>query len=234
MVDDAHLIDHLLHFPQQVAGDQHRRAAPVGHVLDETAHLLDAGGVEAVGGFIQNQQLWVSKQRLGDSKTLAHPQRILLHLPATAVGQLYDLQNPVNIPLRDVFQLCQNLQIFLPGQMAVAGGGLDEGASLPQQGQPVLRGHGLSQKADAPAVGLHQPQQHLHGGGFSRAVGADEAVDAAFRDGQGKTVHHGHFPIIFGEMFGFDDLHSLAPFLIDGASLHPQAYDCLALGLNLP
>ena len=185
VVDDAHLIDHLLHFSQQVAGDQDRRAAPVGHILDEIAHLLDAGGVETVGGFVQNQQLGISQQRLCDSETLAHTQRILLHLPAAAVGQLHDLQNPVDIPLRDVFQLCQNLQIFLPGQMAVAGGGLDERAGLPQQRQPVLLRHGLSQKADASAVRLHQPQQHFHGGGFSCAVWADEAVDAALRNGQG-------------------------------------------------
>ena len=106
--------------------------------------------------------------------------------------------------------------------MAVAGGGLDERAGLPQQRQPVLLRHGLSQKADASAVRLHQPQQHFHGGGFSRAVWADEAVDAALRNGQGKTVHRGRFPIIFGEMFGFNDLHSLAPFRLVRTAYTPE------------
>ena len=48
VVDDADLLDHLLHLAQKMARDQHRRARGGGHVPDERAHLLNARGVQTV------------------------------------------------------------------------------------------------------------------------------------------------------------------------------------------
>ncbi|MEZ4641005.1 MAG: hypothetical protein R2856_39620 [Caldilineaceae bacterium] len=39
-----------------------------------------------------------------------------------------------------------------------------------------------------PAVGRSRPDDHLDGGGFARAVGAEEAVDLAAPDAQVEAV----------------------------------------------
>ena len=52
VVQDAHLIHHLLDLAQQVAGDQHGGSGGLGHGSNQTAHLLNARWVQTVGGFI--------------------------------------------------------------------------------------------------------------------------------------------------------------------------------------
>ena len=97
MVDDAHLLDHLLHLAQKVARDQHRCPGSGGHILDERPHFLDARGVQAVRWLVQDQQLWAAQQCHGDTEPLFHTQRILPHLAAAVLRQVDDIQHAANV-----------------------------------------------------------------------------------------------------------------------------------------
>lgn len=103
MVDDAYLLHHLLHLAQQMAGDQHSGSGGGGHGADEFPHLLDTGGVQAVGGFVQHQQLGAAQQGHGDAQPLLHAQRILPHLAVLVIGQLHNVQHTGNVLVGHTF-----------------------------------------------------------------------------------------------------------------------------------
>ena len=52
VVQDAHLIHHLLDLSQQVAGDQHGGSGGLGHGSNQTAHLLNARRVQTIRRFV--------------------------------------------------------------------------------------------------------------------------------------------------------------------------------------
>ena len=56
VVQDAHLIHHLLDLAQQMAGDQNGGAGGLRHRGNEAAHFLNPGRVQTVCGLVQNQQ----------------------------------------------------------------------------------------------------------------------------------------------------------------------------------
>ena len=87
--------------------------------------------------------------------------------------------------------------------MAVAGGGLDERAGLPQQRQPVLLRHRLSQKADASAVGLHQPQKHLHEGTLARTVASHDAHLLVSREAVIEVLQY-YVLVLLAHIFGLE------------------------------
>ena len=112
------------------------------------------------------------KQRHGNAEPLLHAEGILPHLPVGIGSQVDDLQHPVNVLVGNAFQVGHDGQIFPGRQMQIAGGGFDQASGLPQQGDAVCYVHGMAQQLHAAAGGVHQPQQHLHAGGFARTVRA--------------------------------------------------------------
>jgi hypothetical protein len=42
----------------------------------EISHFMDALGVEAVGGLIEDQHRWIAEQSCREPETLAHPERV--------------------------------------------------------------------------------------------------------------------------------------------------------------
>ena len=97
VVDDADLLDHLLHLAQKMARDQHRRVRGSGHVPDERAHLLNARGVQPVRRFVQNQQLRAAQQRHGNAEPLLHAQRILPDPAAAVLRQMHNIQHAPDV-----------------------------------------------------------------------------------------------------------------------------------------
>lgn len=54
-VDDSHAVTQQLHFVQNMAGDQDANPFFAGQLSDESAHFADAGGVQSISRFIQDQ-----------------------------------------------------------------------------------------------------------------------------------------------------------------------------------
>lgn len=136
VVDDADLLDHLLHLAQKMARDQHRRARGGGHVPDERAHLLNARGVQTVRRLIQNQQLRAAQQRHGNAEPLLHAERIL---PDPAVAVLRQMHNVQRHSRGNV-----TLRLLDPAKAA-----------------PILRANGLTAHSDSCVVTLPPLQDAL-------------------------------------------------------------------------
>ena len=125
-----------------------------------------------------------------------------------------DSEHPLNILIRYALEIRGNFQVFLCRQMPIAGRGFDQRSRLRKQLQAVWVAHPLAQQGHGAARWLRQPEQHLHGGGFPRAVRADKAVYAALRHRQIHAVYNHGFPIHFAQLLGFDGIgHVLTPCL---------------------
>ncbi len=61
-----------------MAGDEHRLAF-AGEAAHEVAQPAHALRIEAVGGFVENQELRVPEQRAGEREPLPHAERIAAH-----------------------------------------------------------------------------------------------------------------------------------------------------------
>ena len=129
------------------------------------------------------------------------------HFAVAVGGQVHDLQHAVHILAGHPFQVGHDLQVFLPRQVQIAGGRLDQAAGLAQQGKAVALRHLLPQQEYLPLGGMDQPQQHFHSGAFSGAVGADKTVNAALWYVQFHVIHSFLPPVGFAQAFRLD--HSL-------------------------
>lgn len=68
--------------------------------------------------------------------------------------------------------------------------------------------HVLAEDADAAAAGCEQAGEHFDGGGFARAVGAEEAVEAARGDAEAELVDGAEGTEVPRQAGGFEgDIH---------------------------
>ena len=77
LYDDPHLIGNLFDFGEKVAGHHKRDSIFFRKTLNQLAHLMDTGRVQAVGGFIQEKKFGFSQQSVGDSEALFHSQGVM-------------------------------------------------------------------------------------------------------------------------------------------------------------
>ncbi len=90
--DDRHGVGDLLHLTQQMTGHQHGLAA-VGEAAQGCPHLLDPGRVEAVGRFVEDQQLGVLEQRGRHRQPLPHAEGVSGEPVPRAVGEAHLVQH---------------------------------------------------------------------------------------------------------------------------------------------
>ena len=93
MIDNPDRSCHLVYLGQQVAREHHGHAILPWQRFDEFPDLLDSSGVQAIGRFIQYQQLWKTHQRHGDSKALFHSQRIMVYFFVGLIFQTHNVQS---------------------------------------------------------------------------------------------------------------------------------------------
>src|SRR5688500_5534252 len=94
--DDRDPVADLLDLMEEMAGEEDGLAAVDGEASDERAHLLDAGGVEADHGLVEDDELGVAEQRRGDPEALAHSGRIALELAPRILRQADLLEQRVD------------------------------------------------------------------------------------------------------------------------------------------
>ena len=77
---------------EEVRRDEH---GPIvrGDAADQVAHLADADRVEAVGGFVEDEQVGVAEQGRGDAEPLLHAQRVLAEPVVRPVGQADEVEH---------------------------------------------------------------------------------------------------------------------------------------------
>ncbi len=204
--DEAAGIDHhdviadLLHVVEQVGGHQHgdaERAEPG----DEVEHLLAAERVEAGGGLVEQHELRIADERLGQLGPLAH-----------AGGEPADRAEAGLVETDQVEHVGRPLAGRLGREPTeLAEGGDHIGCRL-VEGQAVVLGHVAEARADADRVVGHRDPADLDGAlrrpgqaeedaeqrGLAGAVGTDDA-DRPVRHHARQRVERGDRAVPLGE-----------------------------------
>ena len=87
LVDDGHAVAGQLDLGEQMRRDEDAHLAFAGEAAQQLADLADAGGVEAVGRLVEDEQLRIAEQRLGDAEALAHAEGVGSDALIEAVGE---------------------------------------------------------------------------------------------------------------------------------------------------
>ena len=144
----------------------------------QVAHLPDALGVEAVGGLVEHQQPRLLQQRRRQSEPLPHAEGVAADPPVGGPAQpdlVERLADPGAAPApgtrAGAAHRVEERQVGPPAQVRVGRRSLDQAAHLGST-RRAARGIGWSSTSMSPGGGEHQPEQHPHGRGLARAVGA--------------------------------------------------------------
>ena len=199
--DDNEVVGGLGHLAHEVGGDEDG-AALAGQAPAGLADPLDALGVQAVDGLVEDEDPRVAQQGGGDAQALAHAQAEALDALLGHGRQAGDVEDLVDAAGGDAVGDGELGQVRPGGARAVQALGVQEGADLAQGGGQVLVGAAVD--LDAALGGLVQAHDQAHGGGLAGAVGAEEAGDGARLDGEGDAVDGGLGAVALGETGCFD------------------------------
>ena len=187
--DDAAVVDHnnplaqALDVPRIVAGQEDGRVVVLVQGADGLADLLFGNHIQPNRRLIQKDNARPMQERGGNFTLHPLPQTELAHGNVEQLPNLERLDQEVHLRLkRLIFQLVdmgeQAKGVFsrevvpqlrlLPKDRADVVGHL-----------PPLLPRGVAQHLCLPAGGVEDARQHLDGGGFARAVGADEGQQFA-------------------------------------------------------
>ena len=212
-VDDDDVVADPLELAEQVRGHQDRDAELGADPADQPEHVVAPGRVEAVGGLVEQHQLRVVHQRLGQLDPLLHAGRV-------AADRAVPLLVEPDVPQRvgRAFAGRGLRQARHPRHVDHELGGRHVGR------QAVVLGHVAHPLADRRTLGRHvevqdrgraggrrqQAEHHLDQRGLARAVRADEPHDAGF-DVDGQLGDGCDRCIPLGEVFGPDESHRSDP-----------------------
>ena len=146
---------------------------------NQLAHLARAGGVEAVGRLVEDDDVGVAHQGRGDAQALLHAQRVRLVLRMRALRQADQLQRLFDARVRDVAQRDRDhLEVVVAREVRVERRRLDHRADAPQR-RPGVRRHVVAEAQRAPRRRPHEAEDHANGGALAGAVGSEEAEHLA-------------------------------------------------------
>ena len=190
--------------------------------LDDVADLDDLLGIQTDGGLVQDQDLGIADEGLGEADTLLialgqvadHPGVVLLQ--AHQLADLADMGGALQLAGGDL-QVKNKVQVFRYGHVQVQGRLLRQVADLPLGGDRILQNVDAADAGGAGAGG-EVPGDDVHGCGFSRAVRTQETHDLPIPNGERETVDAPLFTIGFCEIGYFD--HPIVP----PSALHRPEY----------
>ncbi len=178
----------LLDLGEEVAGDDDRAARR--RVADHhLAHLADLGRVEAVGRFVEDEEVREAEHGLGDGEALAHALGVGADRAGEGVAEARDLQGllQVGVLRRASGRLPVQLQVLAAGEVREEARALDERADPGEDGG--ARADRVAEDPDLTGVRLDQAHQHAQGGRLARAVRTQEAEHLALLDAEGQVPH---------------------------------------------
>ena len=136
-VDGDEVVADALDLAEQVAGHDDGDAELVAGAADEVEHLIAAGRVEPVRGLVEEQELRVVDERLGQLDALLHARRVAAHGP---------------VALLEEADVAQHVGGALAGRRARQAGHarhvVDEVGRRDVGGQAVVLGHVADELAD--------------------------------------------------------------------------------------
>ncbi len=208
-VDDDDMITGALQLTEEVGGHQDGDPEVGVDAADQAEHLVPADRVQTVGRLVQEHQLRVVHQRLGQLHPLLHTGRVAAH-GAIALLVEADMTQGVRGPLAGG----RRRQAGHPGHMHHELGGRDvrrQAVVLGHIADPLadggtVLGHVQAEDVRAPFGGRGQAEKDLDQGGFSGTVGTHQARHAG-PDVNGEPVQGGHPGEPLAQAFGHDHSH---------------------------
>ncbi len=220
---DRDPIGRLLHLGQDVAGDEHR--APLGAERpDQLADLHDPRRIQAVGGFVQDQERRILEEGGRDPEPLLHPERVRLHGILRAIGEAHPFQHARHVGRRGAGDPREDLQVPPPTEPREQGRLLDDRTDLPDHGRQAAGDVG-PQQPDRARRRPHQPQQAPDRGGLPGTVRPEEAEDTTFGHLEVETIHR-HRPAapepaeVLAETLDLDHAHARTLSRVHTGSMH--------------
>ena len=184
--DDRHLVAELFHLGEDVARQQHRRAA-AGNFLDALLKCLLHQGVQARGRLVEDVELGVRGERGHNGHLLAVALGVraglLVRVEFEALDQLVAASGVDAVAT----QTCQKVDGLKPGEVGPQrhiARHIGDSAMQTDRVAPRV----AAEQAHGSAVGPEQAEQHADGGGLACAVRPEEAGDVTRRDGQVEAV----------------------------------------------
>lgn len=181
--------------------------------LDDLTHFHPANWIKAAGRLVKNQQIGIVDERLGESDTLLHSLGIRFNGPLPGVIEFDEFQRLINPAVRlgpgNSEKSRVKAEQFLGGEELVVVGQFRQVAD-------ALTGdwlaHARAEEEGVPARGVGKAQQHVHRGGFARAVRTEKTEHLALLHREVQIAHRLlHAPACFGaaigdaEVFDFED-----------------------------
>ena len=178
VLHDHRLVAHLLDVAQQVGADEHVHALLVLHLGDELEHAPAGGRIEAVGGFVEHDQLRSVHDRLGELGHLLHAERVGPQLAIARFAEPDVEQHLVGLLERGFRRKPGEL-----GHLAHEGDRrhvADERVVLRHVADARARfAHAVravdTENARAPGAGAQEPEQRQDQRGLARAVRSQQA-----------------------------------------------------------
>ena len=174
-----------------------------GHRGDEVAQPHPLFGVQPGGGLVQNQQLGVPQQGLGDAQPLPHPPGEAADPPAGVLAQVHLFQK-LRHPAVQLFpgELQALYRGHVPQKLVRPERGVQRrGLGLEPQHLPVAGAQGvrvLAVPQHAAPGGPQNPRHHVDQGGFPGAVGPQQAVHPLLQ-GKGDVVQRCFMGVLLGQ-----------------------------------
>ena len=176
-------------------------------LANQGQHLVDLPGVQTVGGFVQNDDVRFSQNGLGQTYPLPVALGQVFDQPAGYLGKsgeghgLLDLSGPVL--LGQQLEPGAEVQIFQHRHVQIQGGLIGQIAHAPL-GLLRLLQDVVAVDDDLTLGGGQISGDHVHGGGLTGAVQAQQTAYLALLDGQIQVIHRRLVAISLDQIVDFD------------------------------
>ena len=188
--------------------------------LNQVADLDDLLGVQAHGGLVQDQNVRIADQCLGDAHTLAVSFGQVADEAVVHVRDFYQLANFIDVLLSgdfDLVEIIDKIQIILDGHIQIERGQFRQ---IPDFGfclDGIVQNF-MAVDGDGAGCGGQIAGDDVHGRGFTGAVGAQKTKDFSLIDGEGDIIHGVLFAVLFYEVFYlYHSLSLLSKYMEDAA-----------------
>ena len=218
VADDDEVVGDDLDLVEEVRGQQHG-GAPVCVVAEQVAHPANAGGVEPVGRFVEDQDGRLPEQGLRDTQSLPHAEGVVANAPpGLRLGEADQVEHLVHPPRGQAHGLLGQGEDLAARAATVLGGRVEQDPHLQARVGKVREP--ATPDVCRPGRGWGQADDDAHGGGLAGPVGSEEAGDPAGFGGEGDVVDGGVGAVPLGDCFDGDHRPSSIP-AVTGAGLKP-------------
>ena len=200
--EDADPVAHRLDLREQVARQEDRQAVVAAERLEQLEDLLDADRVDRGRRFVEDQDVGVLDECVGDPEPLAHAARVRPDLVAAAIREADLAEDLVDRLLRGL--AVQPVEARGVAQVRAAGHVVVEADGIGQVADPAFDLARIARRVEPDDTGLAlgrfgQPEQHEDRGRLAGAVLPEQPEDLAAAHLEVEAVDRRELAVLLGQ-----------------------------------